>query len=324
MFCNNCGASAEEGSKFCKNCGSPFPLAPIVASPPGDERESRKKGGGFFSSPAGIALVVIIAIAVLAGVTFGIILLARGNGDNTVDADTVKVWDEYETMLNDNSTNLPKITTDQASLTQAQADLKKTQDRVTALEKALKETGGTEARRNTGKKSTSTRDIKADQMAAALAAYNIYVQKMNELFGTLIGANLLDANVVNKLNQILAELQKLGADVEVLSNKFLADNKNVTTTQVDFPILGVAKTFQADIQNNVTAAQQAEQQRLAAEQAAADQAAAAAEAARQKQAAEQKSQVPRCPICGASDPAVWVEMRGSYKCYNCGYRQEKQ
>jgi hypothetical protein len=77
---------------------------------------------------------------------------------------------------------------------------------------------------------------------------------MNELFTNLIGANLLDANVVNKLNQILAELQKLGTDVKTLTDKFVKGNAKVTTTNIDPAILNVAKTFETDIQKNVTAA----------------------------------------------------------------------
>jgi multidrug efflux pump subunit AcrA (membrane-fusion protein) len=167
-------------------------------------------------------------------------------------------------------------------------------------------------------------------MAATLAAYNAYVTKMNELFKTLVGANLLDPNVVNTINNILAELQTLSAKVKTSSNDFLANNTKVVTGTFNPTILATPKTIATEVQNNVNAAQTAEQQRLAGEKAAADQAAAAAaaEAARreaERVAAEQASQQgPHCPVCGASDPAVWVEMRGSYKCYNCGYRQEKQ
>ena len=318
VFCNECGKSVPEGSKFCLNCGSQLPTVPLAASPPPNaappppnEPQPQKKGGGaFFSSPAGIALVVILAIAVIGGLTLGIIFLVKGDSNNTVDAETVKVWDEYESMLTDNSTNVPKITMDQNALAQAQADLKKTQDRVATLEKVLKETGGTQARRS-GKIGNNTRDIKADQMAAALVAYNLYVQKMNELFITLIGANLLDQNVVNKLNQILSELQKLGANVKVISEKFLANNKQVTTVTIDAPVLSVAKTFEADIQKNVTAAQTAEQQRLAVEKAAADTAAQQAAAAAEKQ---KQAQLVTCPNCGGVGTVEGGDGR-----YTCGF-----
>lgn len=331
MFCAKCGSSNAEGSKFCKECGQTFPAAAAVpAVPAPNEQESnKKKGGGFLTSGAGIALVVILGLILIAGVTFGIIFLVKGDSNNTVDAETVKVWDEYDSIATNDSTNFSTIKLDSASLTKAQEDLKKSQEKVVALEKTLKETGGTTARRQ-GATNTNTRDIKADQMAATLAAYNAYVTKMNELFKTLVGANLLDPNVVNTLNNILAELQTLSTKVKTASNDFLANNTKVVTGTFNPTILATPKTIATEVQNNVNAAQTAEQQRLANEKAAADQAAAAteAEAARreaERVAAEQASQQGQhCPVCGASDPAVWVEMRGSYKCYNCGYRQEKQ
>jgi len=265
VFCNECGKSVTEGSKFCLNCGSQLPTVPLAAPPPpnaappppNEPQPQKKSGDALFSSPLGIALVVILAIAVIGGLTLGIIFLVKGSSNNGVDAETMKVWDEYESMLNDNSADLPKITTDQNTLAQTQANLKKTQDRVTALEKVVKETGGTPAYRTSKKKPTNTRDIKAEQMANALAAYNLYVQKMNELFTTLVGANLADQNIVNKLNTILSELQKLGNDVKTISNQFLANNPKATTTKIDPPILTVAKTFETDLQKNVTAAETA-------------------------------------------------------------------
>lgn len=291
--CPNCGAQVMQ-AKFCSECGAILPAeVPInyqaAFAPVPQQEQQKKEKKGFFYSPGGIALVAIIGVAVLAGIAFGIILLVR-NPNSKVDAETVKVWDEYESMLEDESGSLPKITMDQNALTQAQADLKKSQEKAAALEKVLKETGGTQARK-TGKSGRSKRDVKADELAASLAAYKLYVQKMNELFTTLIGANLLDPNVVNKLNQILAELQKLGANVKVTANKFLDNNTEVVTVKIDLPLFKIAETWTADVQANVTAAQQAEQQRLATEQAAAEQAAQqAAAAAAAQQAAEEAAQ----------------------------------
>ncbi|MHB8896128.1 MAG: zinc-ribbon domain-containing protein [Candidatus Geothermincolia bacterium] len=282
VFCNECGKSVSEGSKFCLNCGSPLPTVPLAAfTPPNaapqqpDVQQPHRKGGGaFFSSPAGIALVVIIGVAVLAGIAFGIVYAVKGSSNSAVDAETARVWDEYESIANADSADLAKISMDQTALAKTQEDLKKTQEKVAALEMVLKNTGGTTARRQ-GKKSTSTRDIKADQMAAALAAYNTYVTRMNELFKTLAGANLADPNVVNTLNKILAELQNLSAQVKSLSNKFLADNTQVTAKTFNPPVLATPKAIAAEVQKNVTASQAAEQQ-------------------------QQESELVTCPACGGS------------------------
>ena len=308
MFCNKCGASVAEGSKFCLECGAQLTAAAGLASPPPlasssqNEEERRKKGGGFFASPAGIALVVILGLALIAGVTLGIIFLVRGNDNNTVDAETVRVWDEYDSILTEDSTDIAQINMDPNALAQTQADLKKTQERVTALEKVLKDNAGTTARRQGVVRANNARDIKVDQMAAALAAYNLYIQKMNQLFGTLIGANLLDPNVVNTLNAILRELQGLATDVRTLTNRFLADNNRITVARFDPPILKMAAVFAPEVEKSIAAAQGAEQQRLAAEQAAAEQAAAAAQAEiqRQQEANRQAEQpvvldASRCP-----------------------------
>ena len=338
VFCNECGTSVSEGSKFCLNCGSSLPESTQQAVPPVQEpppqavqqpppNQEQKKGGGFWTSGAGIALVAILGVAVIAGITLGIIFLVKGSGDDEgVDAATVKVWDKYESLLEENSESFPQITTDANYLANTQAEIKKTQDKVKALEEALEETAGS-GRRRQGTSGTTTRDVKADELAEALAAYSSYVKKMNELFAALVGANLLDQNTVDKLNNILADLKELGDKVKTLSNAFLKNNDKVVAVKIDAPVLDFASTAAQELQKNVTAAQEAEKARLAAEKAAAD-AAAAAEAERQRQAAEaekkQQANVSRCPVCGASDPSVWMEMRGSYKCYNCGYRQEKQ
>lgn len=283
-------ASVAGGSKFCLECGAQLPAAASQASPPPlvsssqGEEERKKKAGGFFSSPAGIAFVVILGLAVIAGITLGIIFLVRGNDNNNVDAETVRVWDEYDSILTEDSADIAQINMDPNALAQTQADLKKTQDRVTALEKVLKDNAGTSERRQGAvRRANNARDIKVDQMAAALAAYNLYIQKMNQLFGTLIGANLLDPNVVNTLNAILRELQGLATDVKTLTNRFLADNNRVNVVRFDPGILKMAAVFAPEVEKSIAGAQEAERQRLEAEQAAANQAAAAAQAAQQQQ-----------------------------------------
>ncbi|MBU1670926.1 MAG: zinc-ribbon domain-containing protein [Actinobacteria bacterium] len=315
-FCQKCGASVREGNRFCTECGRVMPAeVPVdhrAAVPPAAAQTGiKKEKKGFFSSPAGIALVVIIGVAVVAGIALGAFFLLR-NSDGKVDAETVGVWDEYESLLEENSEGVPAITLDQAALQKTQADLEETRKKVAALEKTLEKTGGTEARRS-GNDTNSIRDVKADQLAEALAAYNAYVQKMKELFAALVGANLLDQNVINNLNAILADLQKLGANVTVTANKFLDGNAQVVTVKVDPPVAKFAEKFQADLQARVNAAVQAEQQRLAGEQAAA--AAQAAELERQKAAAE-AAQLVTCPLCGGVGTIEGGD--GRYICPFCG------
>jgi len=290
---------------------SPLPTVPPAASPPPsatplspNEPQPQKKGGGaFFSSPAGIALVVILGLALVAGITLGIVFLVKGGANHEVDAATVKVWDDYESMLENNSDDIPKITTDQASLAKTQEELKQSQEKLAALQKSLEKNAGTEARRSGGSTSRNTRDVKADELAASLKAYVKYLEKLNELVTALTGANLLDANTVNNINRILADLSDLGADVKVTANKFLADNSKIVTVKIDPPVLKLPKTAAVEIQASVTAAQNAEKQRLEAEKAAADAAAAAAEAERQRQAAaaaeqqQQQAHYVDCPAC---------------------------
>ena len=329
MFCEKCGAAAEEGSRFCEKCGNPLSGgAPPQYSQQGNQDEDRKKkAGGFFSTGAGIALVAILGVAVLAGITFGVILLLRGSGNDTCDAATVDVWEEYESILEEDSDDLAQISMDPNALTQNQEDLKKAQERVAALEKVLAKTGGTNTwRANTNARPVNTRDIKAAQLAAALAAYNDYIQMMDQFFGALIGAiannQLFNADVVNNLNNMLAQLEKMAADVTRLTNTFLDGNTMVTVRDFDPPILLFAKDITPQVEQMVVEAQAAEAARIEAERVAAEQAAAAAaaEAERQRQAAEAASQPsghwervavvpypcgdPSCDICYDD---VWVE-----------------
>lgn len=314
MFCENCGNQLPDDSKFCKECGSATNKAQAAAAQPPPQQEQEKKKGGFFTSPGGIVLIVILAVLVAGGIATGVVLIVMNSANNSVDAATVKVWDEYESLLAADSEGITTISMDAAALAKTQADLKKTQERVVALEKIVKETGGTPKRRS-GVKTKNVRDQKADEMEAAIGAYTKFVQKMIELVTTLNGGNLLDPNVVATLNRILTELQTLSASVTKLNNAFLTNNGKVTTTVAAFKpsILKTPVSFSQQIQKDVTNAQAAEQQRLAAEKAAADQAAAAAaaqaEQQRQEAAAAQRQQEqqqqetttsdcgdPNCPI----------------------------
>lgn len=329
MFCRECGAQIIDGSKFCENCGAaqapprqqaqapPQQQVPPQQQQPGQVAAQQAGGKGFFSSPGGIALVVVLALLVAAGITVGLVFILKGSSGNAVDAETVRVWDSYEQLLEEDGEAVPKITTDQATLDKSRAELESSQEKLAELRKALAN-AGTDSRRN-GSSTTAKRDVKADQLAASLKAYKAYIAKVNELIAALTGANLLDPNTVNNINRILAELEDMGADVKVTANRFLADNGQVVTVKVDPPILKLAAASTPEIQASVNAAQSAEQQRLAAEKAAADAAAAeaAAEAERRRQEEEAaRNQMVTCPNCGGDGIAEGGD--GWYQCAMCG------
>lgn len=325
MFCNECGESVPEGSRFCLECGARLPAASTVtppfavAAPPAPVAEQPgKKDGGFFSSPAGIVLVVIIGVAVVAGITLGIIFALKGGSSDSADAETVKAWNEYESLADQDGTNLTTITYDAAGLAKSQEDVKKSQAKLAELQKVLEENAGTEARRAGNASGNNARDAKVDQMVAILTAYNTYLTKLDELFGTLKIANLLDPNTVNTLNAQLDGLKTIANKVKSLAEKFLADNNQVATETFEPSILDRPASLATEIQKNVQAAQAAEQQRLATEKAAADQAAAAAAAAAaaQQQEEAQRSALVTCPNCGGTG---YVEGgNGRFTCPMCG------
>lgn len=295
MFCENCGKPVPDDSKFCAGCGketqasaapAPAPAVVAAAAPvPIQDDDRKKKGGGFWTSAGGVVVIVALALIVLGSLGLGAYFIING-GNNAVDAETIKVWDEYESLATQGTPEIKTLNMDANALTQTQADLKKTQERVTSLEKVLKETGGTSNRRS-GKPTTTIRDKKAEEMAEAIDAYRKFIETMGQLMGALNGANLLDPNVVATLNGILTELQKLGANVEALNGKFLAGNTKVKAPDFKPPILAAPKTLVSEVQKKVNETQAAEKARLEQETAAA--AARQAELDRQAAAAAEEA-----------------------------------
>jgi zinc-ribbon domain len=298
----------------------PPPVVVAQAAPPfqaaasqgsaGDDSVKKKGAAAFFSSPAGILLIVLVGLLVIAGAVVGIVLGVRGGGSE-VDAATMDVWDEYETLLEDDGETLEQINMDPNALTAQQNALKEAQERTEALEEVLAETGGSEAyRANPRVTPDNTRDLKAAQLAAALAAYNEYVQKLGEFYGALIAAvtgnQLLNADVVNNLNAILADVQDLAAGVKKLTGKFMEGNAQVVADDFDPYILEVSKALASSVQQGVDATQAAEAQRIADEKAAAEKAAAEAAAA--------AAQYVTCPNCGGVGTVEGGDGR-----YVCGF-----
>ncbi len=334
MFCRNCGSSVNDGSKFCPECGyrfgdpgatAPMTVAPAAQAQPPQDADRKKDSGGFFSSPAGIALVVIIGVAVLGGLVLGGIFIFKAGANDKVDAATMEVWEDYEALLEDDSDEVARITMDTASLNQAQEDLKKSQTKLAALQEIQEEKGGTDGlRKNPDAKPANTRDIKAEQLAVALEVYKEYVKKMVEyitaLNNALAGNQLINPDVVNNLNKILTELQNLAKSVEKANGEFVADNDQVEKTDEGFGVLDVGWDWTKKTEQKVNEAVAAEQARIQSETAAAQQAAAAAEqqAAAQQQQEESESGGQRieCPECGGLGYFIFPD--GSTKtCPNC-------
>jgi zinc-ribbon domain len=338
MFCNNCGASADEGSKFCLKCGNPLPGAGIAAGarpttvmpaveavqvqPAPQDSEKKKKGAGaFFTSPGGIILIVALALLVVGGLAVGIVFAVSGGGDSKVDAATMDAWTEYQSILENDGKELAQIKVDPTALTANQEALKKSQEKLAALQKDLARTGGTDDwRANPGRNPVTTRDIKAAQLDAAMGAYNDYVQKMNEFLGSLIAAvngnQLINPDVVNSLNSKLAEVQDLASKAKNLAGKFVKGNDQLAASDIDLAVFKASTGIASAVTNSVTAAQAAEQQRLAGEKAAADQAAAAAAAQAAQQQKQQQAQYVTCPLCGGAGTIEGGD--GRYTCPFCG------
>ena len=315
MFCGNCGSQVTQGNKFCQQCGSPLPGVETSAASTG-----KKGAAGFFSSPAGIALVVVLGLLIVAGIVVGIVFAVSGGKNNSVDAATMDAWAEYENILGDNGEGLSQITIDQNALTAQQEALKNARVKVQELEDVLARSGGTEQwRANRNQNPTNTRDIKASQLAATMEAYVEYLKKMDEFLGALIAAvtgnQLSNAEVVNNLNAKLAEVQDLAAKVKKLGGDFVEDNDQLTAGDFEPAVLEVAKGLSSKVEQSVKAAQAAEAQRLESERVAAEQQAAAEEAELERQRQE-AAELVTCPLCNGSGTMEGGD--GRYPCAFCG------
>lgn len=308
MFCDKCGSSVSEGSKFCLKCGNRIqasapataPPVPPPAVPPSGQEEDRKKKAGFFYSPAGIILMVVIGLAVLGGLTIGAIFLFKGDSHNTVDAATVDVWEEYAKISEGDGKKIAQIDMNPDNLNQAKADLENSQKKLEGLQKvAVKTTGSGRTTGNKPPPPGTVADTKANEMEAILEAYEAYIGMMNEFLGTLVGAitgnQLINPDVINNLNGMLAELQELASVVKTAMGGFLdPQTKEILVDEFpDFdpgeimenPVFLMAESFTPQIEQGVAEAQAAEAARLEAEKQAAEAEAARIEAERQAAAA---------------------------------------
>jgi zinc-ribbon domain len=227
VFCKNCGKPVPGGSKFCLSCGAPLPTVPSAAPPPataappppGEPQREKKGGGGFFSSPAGIALVVIIGVAVLGGIALGIVFGVRSGGSSSNGTELNRVWEEYENIANEAETAQAKITMDPTALNKAKADLATAQKKAKALQDVLAQTKVPEKQRT-----------KYVQLKKTINVYDNYAGASVDLYGTLANAvanNTLAAEQA-AINAKLEEVKGLLSDLNNLMNDFVANNDAIT------------------------------------------------------------------------------------------------
>lgn len=235
VFCNECGKPVPEGSKFCLSCGTPLPKVaatapppavaappptPSAAPPPPAEPEPQEKGGGgFFSSPAGIALVVIVGVAVLAGIALGIVFAVKGSGSSSDATGLNRVWEEYENIANEAETAQAKITMDPTALNKAREDLAAAQKKAKALQDVLAQT-----------KVPQKQQTKYVQLKKTIVVYDDYAGASVDLYGTLaiaVANNTLAAQQT-AINAKLEEIKGLLSDLNDLMNDFVAKNDAIT------------------------------------------------------------------------------------------------
>jgi RNA polymerase sigma-70 factor (ECF subfamily) len=124
-------------------------------------------------------------------------------------------------------------------------------------------------------------------------------------------------NRIGSANNALAEVHGMGLDTSDLDptlRQAQAKHDQAKTLEDYVGTTNSAAYYSDVVIQGCTAKKAAE---AARQQAAAQQAAAAAAAA--AAAPKQRTVIARCPVCGASDPSVWLMTRGGYHCFRCGY-----
>ncbi len=97
-FCNSCGATLADGTKFCNQCGAavtgaPAPSAPVMSAPAaGVPAPAPSKGGSSALKIILIIVGIIVLIAILGMVTCGVVIHRFANRARVhQDGDNVKV-----------------------------------------------------------------------------------------------------------------------------------------------------------------------------------------------------------------------------------------
>jgi prefoldin subunit 5 len=206
--------------------GAPLPVEP---NPP----ESK---GSFFSSPAGISLIVLLSVLLVAGIVTGVLLAVRSGSDEDFGDELARVWAEYEDLVEEADRELVQISFDAASLDRQKEGLEKARLKVEALEQVLKNLEPPDDRWR----------VKYDQLAGALNYYNRYLEKLSELYVTIAAGAL--KSEVDVVQSILSELEKLAVKVKGLADDFLAGNTAVTSTGFNPEVLDLPKEITAEVE----------------------------------------------------------------------------
>jgi hypothetical protein len=237
MFCDKCGKQVSPDSVFCTHCGASLSGPPSFGPPAGTHQPRKKSASGFFSSPVAIALAAILAVAVIGGITIGIILAVRGGSDSAFEEELARVWDEYESALEEDGEGFTRLDMDPNALAKARDDLKKAQEKTAALQDVLKALKPPDDKWKT----------KYEQLAGTIKYYERYISRLNELYVTL-ATGTLEAQA-SRINAILRDLEKLASQVKDLANQFLENNDAVAATDFDPGILSFPETVAAELKN---------------------------------------------------------------------------
>ena len=211
MFCWKCGESIADGSEFCWKCGTAQQAGSSGKASPA-ERKSNKKGGRLVpSTPAGKALLIIVVIAVVAGVTLGALYLFTSGGNESIDTPILRVWKQLEGVVEYDDANLAVTDLSPAALAEAQEELREVDSRIKQLEKDLAVHNPTNE--------TSMEAYR--KLAATLGFYGQYTAKTLEICDTVAAGQLLDPDVISRLNIMLEEMQAAASKAKKSGDDFV-------------------------------------------------------------------------------------------------------
>lgn len=215
MICSRCGKESEEGQRFCPYCGNTLATAgqPATGAP-----EATSNGKRFLKTPGGIILVVFLALIVAAGITVGLILLLKGDGENSGER-LARAWDEYLAISDDADEEQKGFELTEKRLGELMDRLKKTRERSKALKEEI---DGIEV---SGEKWTG----KKERLYTSVKGYSSYVNELNTVY-TLLNNGVAAGNLPDKLASVerkLIKLDEYAEEIRDAAESFLENNEEV-------------------------------------------------------------------------------------------------